>query len=82
MRYLSYIHSFYGDNGKVNVTNSNGIVSISVPFTYEINGINVQALVEMSGTNGSKKNNGLRFHYLKITVRTPDIHWVYILTSI
>ncbi len=70
---LSYIHSFYGDNGKVNVTNSNGVESISVPFTYEINGINVQALVEMSGTNGSKKNNGLRFSYIKITVSTPDI---------
>ena len=69
---LSYIHSYYGDNDKVPVTNNEGIDSISVPFTYSINGIKVKVLVEMSGTNGSKKNNGLRFDYFKITVSAAD----------
>ena len=66
---LSYIHSYYGDSDKVPVTNND---SISVPFTYTINGIKVNVLVEMSGTNGSKKNNGLRFRYVKMTVSLAD----------
>ena len=67
---LSYVHSNYS-NAKVPVSTDND-GTISVLFTYQINSIPVEVLFEMSGTNGSKPNNGLRFHYLKITVRVPE----------
>ncbi len=75
---LSYIHSYYGDNGKVPVTKDAAIGdSISVPFTYVINGTTVKVLVEMTGTNGSQKNNGLRFHTCKMTVSSENPECTY-----
>ncbi len=68
---LSYIHSFYNKT-EVPVVSSGNEESFSKLFKYNFNGITVEILFEMDGTKGSKPNGGLRFHYLKITVRVPE----------